>query len=59
MYRLLERGGEPQDIANLAAFLASDLSKFITGQVIAVDGGMLAHHPAYMDDLEALLAARD
>lgn len=31
--------GEPQDVANLALFLASDESRFITGQVIVVDGG--------------------
>lgn len=35
----LGRVGEPQDIANVALFLASDESKFITGQVIVVDGG--------------------
>ncbi|MGL5380521.1 3-oxoacyl-[acyl-carrier-protein] reductase [Clostridium sp.] len=32
--------GEPDDIAEVAAFLASDASKYITGQVINVDGGM-------------------
>jgi 3-oxoacyl-[acyl-carrier protein] reductase len=32
--------GQVEDIANLAYFLASDESKYITGQVIAVDGGM-------------------
>lgn len=37
----LKRGGTPQDVANLALFLASDLSAYITGQVISVDGGML------------------
>lgn len=34
------RLGKPEEVANLAAFLASDLSSYITGQVIAVDGGM-------------------
>lgn len=36
----LRRAGKPLDIANVAAFLASDLSSYITGQVIRVDGGM-------------------
>lgn len=35
------RVGMPQDIANTALFLASDLSTYVTGQVIGVDGGML------------------
>ncbi len=37
----LKRGGKPADVANLCLFLSSDLSNFITGQVINVDGGML------------------
>jgi len=37
----LKRGGTPEDVANLCLFLASDLSSYITGQVINVDGGML------------------
>lgn len=36
----LKRLGEPEDIAEVAAFLASDAAKYITGQVISVDGGM-------------------
>ncbi len=36
----LRRGGTPEDVANVATFLASDLSSYITGQVIQVDGGM-------------------
>lgn len=37
----LRRGGQPEDVANACIFLASDLSAYITGQVIQVDGGML------------------
>ena len=37
----LKRGGEPEDIANVSLFLASDLSSYVTGQVINVCGGML------------------
>ena len=37
----LKRGGRTEDVANLCLFLSSDLSSFITGQVINVDGGML------------------
>ena len=37
----LKRGGKPEDVASTAVFLASELSGYITGQVIQVDGGML------------------
>ncbi|MDC1204875.1 3-oxoacyl-[acyl-carrier-protein] reductase [Salibacteraceae bacterium] len=37
----LKRGGTPDDVANLALFLASDMSGYITGQTVNVDGGML------------------
>ena len=37
----LGRHGDPEDIANLTAFLASDRAKYITGQAINVDGGMV------------------
>jgi NAD(P)-dependent dehydrogenase (short-subunit alcohol dehydrogenase family) len=36
----LNRKGSPLDVANLALFLASDESSFITGQIIFCDGGM-------------------
>ena len=36
----LRRGGTVNDVANLALFLASDLSEYITGQVISVCGGL-------------------
>lgn len=36
----LRRGGTPEDVANTALYLASDLSGYVTGQVIQVDGGM-------------------
>lgn len=37
----LKRGGTPEDVANTALYLASDLSSFVTGQTIHVCGGML------------------
>jgi 3-oxoacyl-[acyl-carrier protein] reductase len=37
----LKRGGLPEDIANACVFLASDLSAYVTGQTLNVDGGML------------------
>ncbi len=37
----LKRGGSPEDVANACIFLASDLSAYVTGQVLNVDGGML------------------
>ena len=37
----LKRGGTPKDVAEACVFLASDLSSYITGQVLHVDGGML------------------
>ena len=36
---ILKRMGDPQDVANVATFLLSDLSSYLTGQVIRVDGG--------------------
>ena len=36
----LRRGGTPEDVADVATFLASDMSSYVSGQVIQVDGGM-------------------
>jgi 3-oxoacyl-[acyl-carrier protein] reductase len=37
----LKRGGKPEDVANACLFLGSDLSDYVTGQVLLVDGGMI------------------
>ena len=37
----LKRGGTAEDIANACVFLASDMSSYITGQVLRIDGGMI------------------
>ena len=37
----LKRGGQPEEVADACVFFASDLSRYITGQVLQVDGGML------------------
>jgi NAD(P)-dependent dehydrogenase (short-subunit alcohol dehydrogenase family) len=49
--QLLGSVGEPSDVANAAVFLASDESKFITGQILYVDGGFTAHQPTFADKL--------
>ncbi len=40
----LKRGGSPEDVANACVFLASDMSAYITGQTLNVDGGMLTQY---------------
>jgi 3-oxoacyl-[acyl-carrier protein] reductase len=37
----LKRGGSPEDVANAVLYLASDLSTYVSGQTICVDGGMV------------------
>jgi NAD(P)-dependent dehydrogenase (short-subunit alcohol dehydrogenase family) len=36
----MKRLGTPEEIANIAVYLASDESKFMTGQIITIDGGI-------------------
>lgn len=50
------RLGEPKDIAALAAFLASEDSAYINGELICCDGGLFAHLPQ-MAEIEDLMAA--
>lgn len=41
--------GKPEDIAAIAAFLASDDARYITGQTIVADGGLTIHNPTVAD----------
>lgn len=46
---LTPRLGTPEDIAYMVVYLASDEAAFVTGQVLGVDGGCLAHQPYFSD----------
>jgi 3-oxoacyl-[acyl-carrier protein] reductase len=49
----LGRGGNPEEVANAIAFLASDLASFITGATLFVDGGQMASKFGTWDDTRA------
>ena len=49
--------GVPDDIAALVAFLASDESRYITGENISISGGGLSHQPHYADLLDFMAKA--
>jgi len=57
--QLIPGDGEPADLAAMVAFLASDDARFVTGQLLFVDGGLLSHLPqvADMSDLLTELSA--
>ena len=44
----LGRFGQPDDVADVVVFLASDLARFVTGQIITVDGGTTAASGWYL-----------
>ena len=56
-HKLVGRLGKPEDIAEVVAFLASDRSAWITGQLWSIDGGFFAHTPT-MPQFAALQAAK-
>jgi NAD(P)-dependent dehydrogenase (short-subunit alcohol dehydrogenase family) len=45
----IQRAGHPADIANMALFLASDESEWITGTAMVIDGGLMAGHQLFAD----------
>jgi NAD(P)-dependent dehydrogenase (short-subunit alcohol dehydrogenase family) len=46
----MKRGGEPDEIAGAALFLASDESSYVNGHALVVDGGLSASHPFYRQE---------
>jgi 3-oxoacyl-[acyl-carrier protein] reductase len=54
----LGRRGEPDDVAGAVVFLLSDLARFVSGQVLSVDGGSSVR-PSYLDDEDLPVFVRD
>jgi NAD(P)-dependent dehydrogenase (short-subunit alcohol dehydrogenase family) len=48
-HHLTPEAGRPEDIAAMVAFLASDEARYVTGQLISVDGGITSHAPTFAD----------
>lgn len=46
----LRRGAQPEELAEVAAFLASEAASYVNGQAIAVDGGLSSSHPVTKQD---------
>jgi NAD(P)-dependent dehydrogenase (short-subunit alcohol dehydrogenase family) len=55
-HQLVPRLIEPEDVAEVVAFLASDAAGMITGTTVTVDGGFSSHIPTYADDVAELTA---
>ena len=58
-HNLAPRIGEPDDIASLVIYLASDESSYVTGQLITIDGGFSVHGPTYVELLSNSDLRRD
>lgn len=57
-HKLTPHLGAPEDIANAVAFLASDDARFVTAQIIQVDGGITNHMPQFAENIGYFTAAQ-
>ncbi len=53
-HHLTAYAGSPEDIAGMVAYLASDEARYVTAQLIRVDGGITTHAPSYADNRRAM-----